>query len=70
MPLLSLMMLEPPGSPITMLVSKHFGMVMRTSDATEWTLGVADNGSGGTPDAGLFSDMALDSQGYPVSRPL
>ena len=39
---------------------------MRTSDASEWTLGVADSGSGGTPDAGLFSDIALDSQGYPV----
>ena len=24
-------------------------------------IGVADNGSGGTPDAGLFGAMALDS---------
>jgi hypothetical protein len=39
---------------------------MRTTDATEWTLGVADTGGGGTPDAGLFSAMALDANGYPV----
>ena len=39
---------------------------MRADGASEWTLGVADNGSGGSPDAGLFSDIALDSQGYPV----
>ena len=39
---------------------------MRSSESTEWTLGVADSGSGGTPDAGLFSDMALDAQDNPV----
>lgn len=38
----------------------------RAADSTEWTLGVADNGSGGTPDAGLFSDMAIDPNGHPV----
>ena len=39
---------------------------MRSTDATEWTLGVADTGGGGTPDAGLFTDMALDAAGNPV----
>jgi hypothetical protein len=38
----------------------------RTEDATEWTLGVADTGGGGTPDAGLFTEMALDGTGSPV----
>ncbi len=39
---------------------------MRSADSDEWTLGVADSGSGGTPDAGLFSDMTFDAQGNPV----
>jgi hypothetical protein len=38
----------------------------RTTDSTEWTIGVADTGGGGTPDAGLFSDVTLDAQGNPV----
>ena len=38
----------------------------RESSETEWTVGVADTGGGGTPDAGLFTDMALDNQGNPV----
>ena len=38
----------------------------RTADTPEWTIGVADTGGGGTPDAGLFGDLTLDAQGYPV----
>ena len=32
----------------------------------EWTVGVADAGGGGTPDAGHYPAISLDSQGYPV----
>lgn len=38
----------------------------RAADVSEWTIGVADTGGGGTPDAGLFSDVTLDAQGNPV----
>ncbi|MEC7985076.1 MAG: hypothetical protein VX278_07925 [Myxococcota bacterium] len=39
---------------------------MRGPSETEWTTGVADTGSGSSPDAGWFTSIALDASNNPV----
>lgn len=38
----------------------------RRAGKDNWTTGIADTGGGATPNAGLFSSIALDSSGNPV----
>ena len=45
---------------------KNLRYATKSAEATEWTRAVADSGTGGSPDVGLFADLALDDNGYPV----
>ena len=45
---------------------KNLRYATKSNGSEEWTTGVADTGSGGTPDAGFYSSIALDSEGLPV----
>jgi hypothetical protein len=38
----------------------------RENGSSDWTIGIADTGGGGTPDAGKFASIALDANEYPV----
>ena len=45
---------------------KNLRYATKSSDSTEWTRAVADSGTGNSPNVGLFADLTLDDNEYPV----